>query len=462
MPPPPPPPPPPLVLRFWKMQGLGNDFVVVDGVRQPHEVVHRLLDPDHGTLKRLADRRFGVGFDQLLLVQASATAPLSPAASTSTRTSTSTDSAENAIDVECVEGAKRVDDAEGARRVEDIDDKDTPPRSSTGSSSNTAQCTPLVYRIFNADGGEVFQCGNGARCVAAFVKHLGLWSEPRIRVRTLQGTLLDMEIVNKHQVQHEEAQRSHDTLLQPGNADAYTPHDHQRQSSPTVLASLSLPPPPFGHTWQVKVGMGVPRCSGTGVLSSAVLEGSDITCTQHGCTLRITRQQPTLQLSSSSSSDGGDGGGGRTVAEAVAAGELSLPGVPQPRPVWIVDMGNPHAVVLLDTSVDDVDVHKLGSALQSMRACFPDSVNVEFMQVLTPTHVRLRIFERGAGETLACGTGACAAVAAAVLHGHVLASAGITVSMRGGDLTVHWTGHPHAPLTMTGPATCCFAGAITL
>ncbi|MBK8537826.1 MAG: diaminopimelate epimerase [Candidatus Competibacteraceae bacterium] len=272
-------------LYFTKMHGLGNDFVVIDGINQAV-----MLDP--AWIRRLADRHFGIGCDQVLLVEAS-------------------------------------DQAEADFR----------------------------YRIFNADGGEVEQCGNGARCFARFVCDHGLTEKDDLRVITAAGLL-----------------RLH---LQPDG--------------------------------RVAVDMGQPR-----------LEPTDI---------------PFFATA-------------RALRYPIAADGLELE-------VGVVSMGNPHAVLLVD-NVDQAPVTHLGPLLER-HGRFPKRTNVGFMQIVTPDQIRLRVFERGTGETLACGTGACAAVVAGRLWGRLWPN--VRVELPGGELTVHWAGEGESVI-MTGSATTVFEGWI--
>ena len=274
-------------LHFTKMQGAGNDFVVIDATREPFA-----LEPDQ--LRFLADRRFGVGCDQILVVE--------------------------------------------------------PPDSGD---------TDFRYRIFNADGGEVQQCGNGARCFVRFVHDRGLTGRSEIRVGTAAGVIV-----------------------------------------PRLEADGS-----------VTVNMGAP-----------VLEPARV---------------PFLAE-------------GRAPAHALEVAGRSLE-------VGVVSMGNPHAVLLVD-DVDTAPVEELGPAIES-HARFPERVNAGFMQVLDRHRIRLRVYERGAGETLACGTGACAAVVSGVLRG--LLDSPVTVLARGGTLLIRWAGEGQ-PVLMTGPAVRVFDGEIDL
>jgi len=274
-------------LRFTKMQGLGNDFVVIDAI---HQAV--ALDPER--CRRLADRHFGVGCDQILLIE---------------------------------------------------------PARLAG--------TDFHYRIFNADGGEVEQCGNGARCFARFVHDKGLSRKRQIPVGTAAGRIL-----------------------------------------------LSLEPDGL-----VTVDMGVP-----------VLEPVEIPFQAPARALSYPLQLPdeTLQISA-------------------------------------VSMGNPHAVVQVE-AVDSAPVAELGPLIER-HPDFPRRVNAGFMQRLDRRHIKLRVYERGTGETLACGTGACAAVVAGRLLG--LLDAQVRVDLPGGELVIQWQGED-TPVMMSGPAEAVFEGTIEL
>jgi diaminopimelate epimerase len=274
-------------MRFSKMHGLGNDFVVLDGVRQALSMTPALA-------ARLADRRFGVGCDQVLLVEA----PRLPG-------------------------------------------------------------TDFHYRIFNADGSEVEQCGNGARCFARFVRDAGLTDKTEIPVGTAAGPIL--------------------LRVQPDE--------------------------------QITVDMGEPRLVPAQIPFLADAEA------------------PTYALDV----------GGETFDLAA------------------VSMGNPHAVLRVD-SVDSAPVGTLGPRIER-HPRFPNRVNVGFLQVQDPGHARLRVWERGAGETLACGTGACAAVVAGRRWG--LLDARVAVSLPGGTLVIQWPGAGQ-PVQMTGPAARVFDGEIDL
>jgi len=272
-------------LKFTKMQGLGNDFVMVDAVRQPVQMTSDLA-------RRLADRRFGIGCDQVLVVEA----------------------------------------ADGP----DVD---------------------FVYRIFNADGGEVEQCGNGARCFARFVVDAGLTTQREITVRTKGGVIR----------------------------------------------------PRLGDDGRVTVDMGAPRL--------------------------VPAEIPFV-----SDSD--------AVLQALEVGGVT-------RYITAVSMGNPHALQVV-ADVDTAPVGEEGPLVES-HPRFPQRVNAGFMQVLDPHHVRLRVYERGAGETLACGTGACAAVVAGILRG--LLESPVAVETRGGRLDIAWAGKGE-PVFMTGPAEPVFEGVV--
>ncbi len=274
-------------LRFTKMHGLGNDFVVFDGVTQ-----RVALTPEQ--CRRIADRHFGIGCDQILLVEKSTRA--------------------------------------------DID---------------------FRYRIFNADGGEVEQCGNGARCFVRFVHEAGLTTKAAIRVETASGII-----------------------------------------EPELLAN-----------GRVKVNMGAPRFAPAQIPVVADAEALTYPLQVGGHALDIS----------------------------------------------VVSMGNPHAVLRVN-DLDNAPVDVLGAAIESHRR-FPQRVNAGFMQVLTPHDIRLRVYERGAGETLACGTGACAAVVAGIRQTWLKSP--VSVHTRGGDLVIEWAG-PGQPVFMTGPAVTVFQGEIEL
>jgi diaminopimelate epimerase len=274
-------------LRFTKMQGVGNDFVVLDGVSRP-------VDLNRAQLRHLADRHFGVGCDQVLLVER----------------------------------------ARGAG-------------------------ADFRYRIFNADGGEVEQCGNGARCFVRFVREHGLTDKREIRVETLGGLIVPR--------------------LEPDG--------------------------------RVTVDMGAPVFDAARVPfatdSDALVQTLDV----DGVQVEITA----------------------------------------------LSMGNPHAVQVV-ADVEAAPVAIQGPAIER-HARFPQRVNAGYMQVLDRHAIRLRVYERGAGETLACGTGACAAVAAGIRRG--LLDSPVAVATRGGELTIAWSGADN-PVLMTGPAETVFEGEIEI
>ena len=274
-------------LKFSKMHGLGNDFVVLDGVRQQVS-----LSPEQ--LVYLADRHFGVGCDQILLVET----PSQPG-------------------------------------------------------------VDFRYRIFNADGGEVEQCGNGARCFVRFVHDQGLTDKRQIRVETLKGII-------------------EPRLEADGN---------------------------------VTVDMGEPR-----FLPAEIPFLADDDVIIH----LLDVADETLETT-------------------------------------VVSMGNPHAVQV----VDDVDTHPVGEhdPLIERHPRFPKRVNAGFMQIIDRHAIKLRVYERGSGETLACGTGACAAAVAGIRRG--LLDSPVRVMTRGGDLNIAWGG-PGRPVLMTGPAVTVFTGEIEL
>jgi diaminopimelate epimerase len=285
-------------IRFTKMQGAGNDFVVLDetqtrlGLRAAH-------------YRWLADRHFGVGADQILTVRPS------PGAN---------------IDFE--------------------------------------------YLIHNADGAEVEQCGNGARCFARFVRDQELTDKDRIRVQTLAGVI--------------------EPQLTPDG--------------------------------RVTVNMGAPIFD----LPAIPFDASGVQPVADGA----WQKWPLAHVEHED---------GATVMVAV------------------VSMGNPHAVQVV-TDVDTAPVLTQGPLIER-HSRFPRRVNAGFMQVLDRSNIRLRVFERGAGETLACGSGACAAVVAGIRLG--LLDGTVDVQTRGGTLTISWAGTP-SPVMMTGPATTVFHGEIDL
>jgi len=276
-----------MIIDFTKMHGLGNDFVVIDAVSQQ-------ITLNEPRLRLIADRRFGVGCDQILLVE--------------------------------------------------------PARSPD---------TEFYYRIYNADGGEVEQCGNGARCFARFVHEQGLTGSTEIAVGTAGGDI---------------------RLYLEGDD-------------------------------QVRVNMGPPQ-----------LQPDDIP-------FEAETQAVSYELD--------------VAGQAIEIGALS--------------MGNPHAVLLVpDTATAEVE--RLGPLIEHHRR-FPRRTNVGFMAVEGRGQIALRVFERGAGETLACGTGACAAMVHGRLRG--LLDDRVRVRLPGGDLMVSWAGNEQ-PVWMTGPAVRVFDGRIDL
>ena len=276
-----------MLLRFTKMHGLGNDFMVLDLVSQ-----HAHIQPKHA--KQWGDRHTGIGFDQLLIVEA----PNNP----------------------------------------EVD---------------------FRYRIFNADGSEVEQCGNGARCFARFVLDKRLTAKKRIRVETRSG-LIELDVR------------------------------------------------PDG---QVCVDMGPPR-----------LEPQEIPFQAEAAALNYCVEVD-----------------GREVEFAA------------------LSMGNPHAVLRVE-DVESAPVHALGPKLEH-HPRFPQRVNVGFLQVVDRQHARLRVWERGAGETQACGTGACAAAVAAIRQGWM--DSPVLIDLPGGRLSIAWAG-PGQSVMMTGPAVRVYEGQVRL
>jgi len=274
-------------LKFTKMHGAGNDFVVLDGVRQSVA-----LSPEQ--IRFIADRHFGIGCDQILLVEKS-----------------------------------QRDDAD------------------------------FRYRIFNADGGEVEQCGNGARCFVRFVHDQGLTSKREIVVETRSGLIS----------------------------------------------------PRLEEDGRVTVNMGAP-----------IFDPVQIPFVSDSA----APMQP-LQLKS----------------ETVQ--------------ITAVSMGNPHAVQVVD-DIEAVPVTTQGPLIEH-HPRFPKRVNAGYMQIVDREHIKLRVFERGAGETLSCGTGACAAVVSGIRRG--LLDATVHVATRGGTLSISWAGE-QTPVLMTGPAISVFDGEIDL
>lgn len=285
-------------IRFTKMQGAGNDFVVLDETR-------RRLDLRPDQYRWLADRHFGVGADQVLTVRPS------PAAG---------------IDFE--------------------------------------------YVIHNADGGEVEQCGNGARCFARFVRDKGLTDRDTVRVRTLSGVI--------------------EPRLNPDGRVTVDMGPPIFEPAEVPFDAAGLDPQPDGgwHKWKLALG---------------------------------TRADSPIV------------------------------------PVAVLSMGNPHAVLEVD-DVATAPVREWGPQIEN-HPRFPRRVNAGFLQVVDRGRVNLRVWERGAGETLACGTGACAAVVAGIRLGRL--DARVDVQTHGGLLTIEWAGG-NAPVFMTGPAVTVFEGEIEI
>ncbi|MDX1573485.1 MAG: diaminopimelate epimerase [Methylophaga sp.] len=275
------------MLKFSKMHGLGNDFIVIDAIRQS-------VSLNAAQVKFLADRHFGIGCDQLLLVESS-----------------------------------------------DRPDVD------------------FRYRIFNADGGEVSQCGNGARCFARFVYDNGLTEKTTIAVETASGVIY----------------------------------------------------PTLQHDGQISVDMGQPR-----FLPEQVPFKAAEVATTYMLAIEAGRQVEIAALS----------------------------------------MGNPHAIMLVD-DVDTAPVLEIGPLIEG-HPQFPERVNAGFMQLISHDVIKLRVYERGAGETSACGTGACAAVVSGIRRG--LLAREVAVQLPGGKLKISWPDQ-QASVTMTGPATHVFDGEIS-
>lgn len=278
-------------LRFTKMHGAGNDFVMLDAVTQK-------ISLSAERIRKLADRHFGVGCDQVLIVE--------------------------------------------------------PPRSSDAD---------FRYRIFNCDGSEVENCGNGARCFAIFVRHRGLTAKKVIRVETAAGDLI------------------------------LTVNDDDR----------------------VTVDMGNPILEPAKIPFVAEATASDTTTTHP-----LQVDEKTFDITA-------------------------------------VSMGNPHCVTFVD-DVSNFPVEHYGPLIEK-HPQFPRKVNAGFLQIIDRSNAKLRVYERGAGETLACGTGACAAMVAARLSG--LVDDHVNISLPGGTLTLNWGGEGK-PVMMTGPATIVFHGQINI
>ena len=293
-------------LIFTKMQGAGNDFVVVDGFSAP-------VSLSAEQIKNIANRHFGVGCDQLLIIE---------------KTS-----------------------------IFNVDFK---------------------YRIFNADGGEVEQCGNGARCFVRFVRAKNLTQKSEIIVETASG-----------------------------------------------LITLCLQ-----DDGQVTVNMGAPR-----------FEPSDIP-------FIAGVREKTYALQTSIHAASGD-----IEKDAIQINTIQISAL---------SMGNPHAVTIVD-NVETTNVAELGPLIEAHER-FPQRVNAGFMQIINPHEIKLRVYERGAGETLACGTGACAAAVSGIQLGQLQSP--VLVHARGGDLKITWQGidlnGKSQPVMMTGDAEIVFEGSIEI
>ena len=281
-------------LKFTKMHGAGNDFIVIDAINQTVN-----LTPDQWHL--IADRRFGIGADQRLVVEKSTTP--------------------------------------------DVD---------------------FRYRIFNSDGGEVEQCGNGARAFVKFVVDKGLTDRRQIRVETMSG-VISPRLEDDGRITVDMGPPIFDTTLVPFDS-----------------AGLVADKKHSALVWPLEVN--------SKLISTVVLS-----------------------------------------------------------------MGNPHAVQIVPDA-DLAPVATDGPAIEN-HSRFPKRVNAGFMQIIDRQHVKLRVFERGAGETLACGTGACAAVVAGIQLGQL--DSPVSVSTRGGELSIEWLGGEHAVM-LTGPAVSVFEGSIDI
>ncbi len=275
-------------IQFTKMQGAGNDFMVIDAIHQP-------INLSAAQIKFLANRQFGVGFDQLLLVEPSTTAD-------------------------------------------------------------------FKYRIFNADGSEVAQCGNGARCFVRFV--------------------VDQKLTTKHEI--------------------------------LVETASGIISPKLERNGQVTVNMGKPR-----FIPSEIPFLADAVQKKYAIEVNLNEEKGKMY-------------------------EISA-----------LSMGNPHAVLMVE-NIDTAPVESLGAALET-HPRFPERVNVGFMQIINAHEIKLRVFERGSGETLACGTGACAAVVAGIQSGQLTSP--VTVFAKGGTLHIAWD-DADSPVMMTGPAETVFTGTI--
>jgi len=283
-------------LRFTKMHGAGNDFIVLDGISQDLSQITK------AQWQQLAHRQLGIGADQILLVE-----------------------------------------------------KPTVPNAE------------FRYRIFNSDGSEVEQCGNGSRCFVRFVREKGL----------TQNKTVSVEVAH------------------------------------TILSLTE------NNDGQVTVNMGAP-----------IFETEKIPFTPDGLNTSVEGENTLYELPITS------------------------------RNIWVstVSMGNPHAVQIVH-NVETAFVAEDGPQIEN-HPSFPKRVNAGFMQILNAHEIKLRVFERGSGETLACGTGACAAVVTGIRSGQLTSP--VIVHTRGGDLSIEWQGKKESPVMMTGPAETVFEGEVTL
>ena len=274
-----------MLMKFTKMHGLGNDFIVIDGISQSIDITPQIA-------KKLANRHYGIGCDQILLVES----PSRP----------------------------------------DVD---------------------FRYRIFNSDGQEVEQCGNGARCFARFVHNRKLTGKSNILVETKSGII------------------------------------------ETKLLSSGL----------VQVNMGLPELD--------------------------PKKIPFKSMK-------------QEILYALVTEELEMR-------ISAISMGNPHAILIVDDT-SSAQVESIGKVIGNHQN-FPKQANVGFMQIVSPNEINLRVYEWGCGETLACGSGACAAVVAGQLQNFLEST--VSVNLKGGTLTVEWMGNGH-PVIMSGKATSVFHGQI--
>lgn len=276
-------------IKFTKMHGLGNDFMVIDAISQT-------ISLDSEQIQRLSNRHTGIGFDQLLLVEKSLS--------------------------------------------DNVDFK---------------------YRIFNFDGSEVEQCGNGARCFARFVQSKGLSHKNPIIVETSSG-IISLSLQGENEV-------------------------------------------------CVNMGQAIFDADRIPVIADAI----------------DSQQKVTIEING------------------------------EPTPLSVLSMGNPHAVILMD-HIDNIDIDKVAKTLQNHPA-FPKRVNVGFMEIVDQDQIKLRVYERGSGETQACGTGACAAVVAGILMKKL--NNKVLVQLKGGDLNIEWQGQGQ-DVFMTGPTASVFEGEISV